>query len=486
MTRSLLLLALLWSASVLAAGAPDAPTPSPAGAAALPADAAEQELLRAILGVRQDIERDTDALNRLHSTIAEERTALAGLLDALRGEVAADRQELDRLGALQREGERERRELAAEVEALEAECRVLVDLFREYGRAAGTRVSLAEAPQMAAALGSAGEELERARVEPERLPEAGTAMLEVAAEWNQRRLGGHQFGGRALDQAGLEHVGDFGVWGPVVYFRSAAAGPTGPVSTQFGSLLPLVDGSREAAVRSALGTVLEGGEALLPVDTSGGDALRISRARASWVEHVRQGGFVMVPILGVGLLAAVLALWKVGQLWRMKIGRDPGVAEVMTRLRAGDVEGARARLELLRAPVASLLREGFAHAHLPRAQLEEILHEHILRLLPRLERHLGTLAVVGGVAPLLGLLGTVTGMIHTFQMVTLFGSGDARLLSGGISEALITTEFGLAIAIPVLLVHAFLARRARAVISALEETALAFVNHLAIGGGGAG
>jgi biopolymer transport protein ExbB len=102
----------------------------------------------------------------------------------------------------------------------------------------------------------------------------------------------------------------------------------------------------------------------------------------------------------------------------------------------------------------------------------------VLCTVPKLERHLGTLAVFGGIAPLLGLLGTVTGMIHTFQLVTVFGSGDAKLLSGGISEALITTEFGLAIAIPVLLIHAFFARRVRNMISHLEQTAVMMINAL--------
>ena len=127
-------------------------------------------------------------------------------------------------------------------------------------------------------------------------------------------------------------------------------------------------------------------------------------------------------------------------------------------------------------PLKSLYLECIACRAASREQLEELLHEHIISYVPRLERHLGTLAVLGGIAPLLGLLGTVTGMIHTFQMVTLFGSGDARLLSGGISEALITTKYGLIIAVPVLLAHAFLSRHARGKLAELEQTAIGMVN----------
>jgi biopolymer transport protein ExbB len=79
---------------------------------------------------------------------------------------------------------------------------------------------------------------------------------------------------------------------------------------------------------------------------------------------------------------------------------------------------------------------------------------------------------------LLGLLGTVTGMMYTFERVALFGTGDAKLLSGGISEALVTTEVGLIIAVPILIVHAMLARRVRTIVAHLEQTVLGFMNRL--------
>ena len=106
------------------------------------------------------------------------------------------------------------------------------------------------------------------------------------------------------------------------------------------------------------------------------------------------------------------------------------------------------------------------------------MHEAIIVEVPPLERHLAILAVGAAVSPLLGLLGTVTGMIHTFSLIAVFGSGDPRLLSGGISEALVTTEAGLAVAIPLVLLHAFLSRRVRAIADGLEKSAVSFVNTL--------
>jgi len=98
--------------------------------------------------------------------------------------------------------------------------------------------------------------------------------------------------------------------------------------------------------------------------------------------------------------------------------------------------------------------------------------------IPPLERYLSALSVGAVVSPLLGLLGTVTGMIHTFGLISIFGTGDARLLSGGISEALVTTEAGLVVAIPLLLLHAFLSRRVRGITDGLETSAVAFTNAL--------
>ena len=113
----------------------------------------------------------------------------------------------------------------------------------------------------------------------------------------------------------------------------------------------------------------------------------------------------------------------------------------------------------------------------PRQQLvkslSKPLQEAILKELPRLERFLSTISVLAAVAPLLGLLGTVSGMINTFQAITIHGTGDPRMLSGGISEALITTQLGLLVAVPVLILHHFLERRVDARVGEMEEKSTA-------------
>ena len=116
-----------------------------------------------------------------------------------------------------------------------------------------------------------------------------------------------------------------------------------------------------------------------------------------------------------------------------------------------------------------ILKAGLENVPASREVLENVLQEAILRELPRLERFLPTLSVLAAIAPLLGLLGTVTGMINTFQVIMQFGTSDPRMMSGGISEALITTQLGLVVAIPILIMHHFLERRVDKVIGDMEE-----------------
>jgi biopolymer transport protein ExbB len=111
--------------------------------------------------------------------------------------------------------------------------------------------------------------------------------------------------------------------------------------------------------------------------------------------------------------------------------------------------------------------------------LELKLDEAVMRETPRLERGLSTIKVFAAVAPLLGLLGTVTGMINTFQRITLFGTGDPKLMAGGISEALVTTMLGLVTAIPLVLLHSLLTSKSNTLIAVLDEQSVGFVAQIA-------
>jgi biopolymer transport protein ExbB len=111
-----------------------------------------------------------------------------------------------------------------------------------------------------------------------------------------------------------------------------------------------------------------------------------------------------------------------------------------------------------------------------REEMENALQEAILKEIPPMERFLSTLGMLAAIAPLLGLLGTVTGMIDTFHVITMHGTGDPRLMSGGISEALVTTMLGLTVAIPLMLSQTLLNRTVENRIGEMEEKAVALVN----------
>ena len=111
--------------------------------------------------------------------------------------------------------------------------------------------------------------------------------------------------------------------------------------------------------------------------------------------------------------------------------------------------------------------------------LEYKLDEAILKELPKLQRGLGALSLLAAIAPLLGLLGTVIGIIETFQSITLYGTGDPRAMSDGISQALVTTVMGLVVAIPLLLLHSFLSSRSNRLTHLLDEKSKSFVALLA-------
>ena len=429
----------------------------------------------AVLKTQTDIERDTQALIELRAEIDRDRKPLAERLEALQSDVAELRAEADRTRTVQRQSEQQQADLIAEAKSVEEECRFLLAMFSEYARSMGTRAGAADAPRLEEQLAA----LELNEVETgdfAKLSEAVDQLLAVSEQWNSERVGGCRFPGAAVDAEGIEHRGTFALFGPTAYFADDTM--AGLAITRSGIAQPSVFSEIPPEAVEAIRALVKGSETSVPLDVTAGDAIRIKEAKSSLFEQIKKGGFVMIPLLAVGFVALILSIWKAIELARIRIGNSAEARLAMEKVRAGQLDEARQLAQTIKEPLAALVSEAIEHRDSPREHLEEILHERVLGSLPRLERNLGTLAVLGGVAPLLGLLGTVTGMIHTFQLVTIFGSGDAKLLSGGISEALATTEFGLAIAIPVLLVHAFLARRARTILGALERAAVAMINDL--------
>jgi biopolymer transport protein ExbB len=195
-------------------------------------------------------------------------------------------------------------------------------------------------------------------------------------------------------------------------------------------------------------------------------------------DEIKAGGIWVFPIIGFFLLSILIAIFKLFEIYAVKRPKESVIQEILTLVNSGKKDEALKMAESISGPFGTMLTDAVTFSSDSRELLEEVLYERMLETQPKLERLLPFIAVTAATAPLLGLLGTVTGMINTFQQITLFGTSDASKLAGGISEALITTKYGLITAIPALIMHALLARRAQGVMASMEKYAAAFVNGL--------
>ena len=195
----------------------------------------------------------------------------------------------------------------------------------------------------------------------------------------------------------------------------------------------------------------------------------------AWLDS---GGSIAWVIVWLGAAGALLLLLRLLILGWATIRTPSLLQKVEDRVLRGDIEGALGIVRRCRGPVARGLETTLAHLDKPRSQVEEQFDECMLREAPKIERFGAALGVTAAVAPLLGLLGTVTGMIATFNVLTEQGAGDPKALAGGISEALITTELGLLVAIPALLLGTLLSGYASRLLGQMEWASLHLLNTL--------
>ena len=223
------------------------------------------------------------------------------------------------------------------------------------------------------------------------------------------------------------------------------------------AFLPRQPAGRYTKTAKNIGNASAGEEVRFGVDPTGptgGSLLANLIQTPSLAERAQQGREVGYAIITVGLIGIGIAFWK---LWSLFI--------------LGKAVRAQAGSKVLdvRNPLGRILKVGEENFKKDIDTLELKLAEAIMSERPSIERGIGAVRIISVVAPLAGLLGTVTGMIVTFQMITLYGTGDPKLMAGGISQALVTTVLGLLVAIPTTLLHSFTASSAKGIISVLEE-----------------
>ena len=174
-------------------------------------------------------------------------------------------------------------------------------------------------------------------------------------------------------------------------------------------------------------------------------------------ERLEQGGIIGYIILALGGVTLILILERT-----ISLGREGHKIKAQLRDETPRPDNALGRVLQVYYEDPTLGTESLE-------SLEAHLDEAVLKQIPRIERGLSMIGILAAVAPLLGLLGTVVGMIDTFQSITLFGAGDPRIMAGGISQALVTTQLGLAVAIPTILLHTLLSNKSNRLVQILDE-----------------
>jgi biopolymer transport protein ExbB len=195
-------------------------------------------------------------------------------------------------------------------------------------------------------------------------------------------------------------------------------------------------------------------------------------------EIIKAGGWVMWPILLCSVLAMAIIAERLWVLRRRRIA-PPGLAlQALQWAREGKLDTRRIQALRDGSPLGRLLAIGLLNRHHERAILQESIEDVGRLVIHQLERYLNTLGTIATISPLLGLLGTVFGMIRVFNVMTLKGAGDPSALAGGIGEALITTAAGLLVAIPAVIFYRYLRGRVDELVLVMEHESMKLVEVL--------
>jgi len=448
--------------------------PQQAASPTLPAGTFDQ----ADASVRQQLQDSLAELARLREQIAKEKIPLAQKLSDLENQLTDVRREYQQTTRLLDSRTLDLSNLRSEIQSRKEEKTYLSNLLGEYIRGFETRLHIAELQRYRQPLEATKLAMENGNLSESEVYQAQAALVAASLERLHDALGGTRFEGSAVDASGLVKRGTFVLVGPAALFCSQDGKSVGTAEQRLGSLEPTVLGFDDPATTQAATTTVATGSGLLPLDPTLGSAHKIQATKESLVEHISKGGPVMVPILALAGAALLMALFKWVGLARLRKPSEKCVRALLTAI-AEHQENLAAKAKAVVGPTGDMLLAGVEHLSEPTELIEEVMYEKILATKLRLQRFLPFIAISASSAPLLGLLGTVTGMINTFKLITVFGSGDVKTLSSGISEALITTEYGLIVAIPSLLIHAFLSRKARGLTDQMEKAAISFINQVA-------
>jgi len=453
----------LLSLTVLACG------PLFAGTPQIPA----AELQKTSLLYVDRVAKAGEELSAVRARVASEKIPLVTQASALEERIIALEAEVGRLGFSKEQALERRRQLSKEGDLLRRNIQYLNTLATDGLACLDQSVLPGEPSVLADSLAATRRKLEAAQAASDSGPALTVARL--SADRVAHGLGGRLAEGLALVGEDTTVVpGRFAFIGPEVFFLSDDGRSRGVVRAREGAPLPLVHATPVWTFEQAA-PLFKGQEAQVPLDASGGKALRLTEVKGSVWQHIHKGGVVAYAILGIGALSTFLSLWKWLELRSLKVDEPAAMEELLRTVAAGKAGEPAKAAEGLKGATRELVLQGLAMAGRSKELLEEGLAAHVARLRLHYERRLPLLAVIATASPLMGLLGTVMGMVKTFALITVFGTGSAAKLSSGISEVLVTTELGLAVAIPTLILHGFLSHVVHKKLGLLERYSFEFV-----------
>ncbi len=196
------------------------------------------------------------------------------------------------------------------------------------------------------------------------------------------------------------------------------------------------------------------------------------------LELVKAGGWLMIPIILCSVIAVAISLERLWTLNRARLAPNHLLGEVWNSLQAGTLNSDAINLIRRESALGFILAAGLSNSRAGRDIMKESIEEAASYVIHDMERYLNTLGTIASITPLLGLLGTVVGMITVFSDIMIHGAGNAALLAGGISEALITTASGLSVAIPALIMHRYFLRKIETVVVTMEQETTKLVDAL--------
>lgn len=192
-------------------------------------------------------------------------------------------------------------------------------------------------------------------------------------------------------------------------------------------------------------------------------------------ELISAGGWLMLPIILSSVVALAIVFERLWALRSSRVAPPNLLGQVWRWIKDGQLDATRLKTLRADSPLGEILAAGLANTRHGREIMKESIQEAATKVIHELERYLNTLGTIAAITPLLGLLGTVIGMIDVFTAVMVQGTGNTAVLAGGISKALITTAAGLTVAIPALFFHRFFMRRVDELVVAMEQEATKLV-----------